>query len=972
MKTIPSGNVTFLFTDIEASTKLAQDFPNTLQAALEKHHAIMQKAIESNNGFVFEIVGDAFCCTFENASDTVKAAVDAHLELAKVKWSDAVIKVRMGIHSGNAEWNGKRYMGYITLAKSARVMSTAYGGQILISNDAYELVKDKFTVSNQLASRSGEIGNERFTNDISFRDLGERRLKDVIQPIRLFQIISHKLRQDFPPLNTLDVRPNNLPVQLTSFIGREEEMKNVKSLLKQTHLLTLTGSGGSGKTRLALQVAADVIDDFISGVWLVDLASLFEPTLLQQAIIKVFGLMEGPKRPLEEILYNYLRGKEILIILDNCEHLIEACSKLTEKLLNNCPKLKIIATSREALRCEGEQTHRVLSLEIPDPKDKNSPEKLSQYEAVRLFIERALSVDSTFRVNNDNAPALAQICYQLDGIPLAIELAAARTKVLSIEKICERLSNRFNLLTGGKRTSLPRQQTLRALIDWSYDLLSEKEKILWRRLSVFAGGWTLEAVEEVCSDEKMEKEEVLELLHQLTEKSIIVFEKEKERYRILKTLKQYGEVKLREANEVEEILSRHLYYFMEFSETVEPKLEGSEIQIWLEKLEEDHGNFQSAIEWSIRSGDREEGARLAGSLGYFWKVRGHYSTGRRLLESILDNAQGVGRISRAKTLYSLGSIVTLLGEYERARKILEESLALSREMGEKRGIAYALNSLGNAAADLGNYEQAQKFYEESLILRREMRDKRGIAFSLNNLGNVAYNQGNYEQAENFFEESLVLSREMGEKRGIAIFLSNLGNVAHFRGNHEQAQKFIEESLALSRDMGEKTGIAESLNTLGDFAYNQGYYEQAKKFYEESLTLRLEMGEKIGIADSLNNLGTIAYRQENYGQAMIFFEESLTLRREIGDKSAIAVCVIGFAGVLLAGNHLYRAVMLLGAVEATLKFIGKVLDRDDQKFQEQIINRLHEKLSKEEFSKYWEEGKQLTLEQAAGLALSNEQ
>jgi len=849
-------------------------------------------------------------------------------------------------------------------------MSTAYGGQILISNDAYELVKDKFTVTNQLASRSGEIGNERFTNDISFRDLGERRLKDVIQPIRLFQIISHKLRQDFPPLNTLDARPNNLPVQLTSFIGREEEMKNVKSLLKQTHLLTLTGSGGSGKTRIALQCAADVIDDFVNGVWFVELASLFEPALLPQAIMKVFGLKEEPKKTSEEILNNYLRGKEILIILDNCEHLIEACSKFTEKLLSNCPKLKIIATSREALRCEGEQTHRVLSLEIPDPKDKNSPEKLSQYEAVRLFIERALSVDSTFRVNSDNAPALAQICYQLDGIPLALELAAARTKVLSIEKICERLNDRFNLLTGGKRTALPKQQTLRALIDWSYDLLSEEEKILWGRVSVFAGGWTLEAAEEICSDEKMKKEEVLELLHQLTEKSIIVFEKEKERYRILETLKQYGEAKLREANEVKEILSKHLHYFMELSETVEPKLEGSEIQIWLEKLEADHGNFQSSIEWSIRSVDNEEGARLAGSLGYFWKVRGHYSTGRRLLESILDNAQGVSRISMAKLQYSLGSIVMFLGEYEKAQKILEESLELSREMGDKRGIAHSLNSLGNAAADLGNYEQAQKFYKESMILRREIEDKRGIAFSLNNLGNVAYNQGNYEQAQNFFEESLALSREMGEKRGIAIILSNLGNVAYNRGHHEQAQKFLEESLALSRDMGEKSGIAESLNSLGNIAHNQEYYEQAKKFYEESLTLRREMEEKIGIADSLNNLGSIAYTQKNYEQAMNFFEESLSLRREIGDKSGIAVCVIGFAGVLLAGNHLYRAVMLLGAVEATLKFIGKVLDRDDQKFQEQIIIDLHEQLSDEEFSRYLEEGKKLTIEQAAELALSS--
>ena len=482
---IPSGNVTFLFTDIEGSTKLSQQFPEKLPAALDKHHSILTKAIESNNGFIFQIVGDAFHCAFGNSEDAVKTAVEIQTNMENEKWDEVVIRIRIGIHSGNAEWNGKDYMGYITLARTARVMSAAYGGQILVSNDAYESFKDNSdTVSEK---------------DFSFRDLGERRLKDVIQPIRLFQIVAKGLRLDFPPLITLDARPNNLPIQLTSFIGREKELKYLKDELKLNRLLTLTATGGAGKSRLSLQAGADLIDDFENGVWFVELAAVSDPDFLTAETINALGIKEESNKTPEETLTDHLEDKEILIILDNCEHLINACADLSERLLSSCPKLKIIATSREALNCAGEQTFKIPPLTHPDPKVYNTPEQLTQYESVRLFIERALTINSKFRVNNENAPALAEVCSRLDGIPLAIELAAARTKVLSVENIYERLDDRFNLLTGGKRTALPRQQTLRALIDWSYDQLSENEKILFQRLSVFTGGWSLTAAEEILS-----------------------------------------------------------------------------------------------------------------------------------------------------------------------------------------------------------------------------------------------------------------------------------------------------------------------------------------------------------------------------------------------------------------------------------------------------------------------------------------
>ena len=877
----PTGIVTFLFTDIQSSTKLAQEFPDILQNALDRHHSIMQKAMESNNGFIFEIVGDAFCCSFEKAEDAVRAAVEAQLNLAKEEWNEVVIKVRMGIHSGRADWNESRYTGYITLARTARIMSAAYGEQILISNDSYSLLfrSEEFKIQNHkietLSLRDFEI--------ISFRDLGERRLKDVIQPIRLFQVLYTGLRADFPPLKTPDARPNNLQVQLTSFIGREDEIKIIKNLLKQTRLLTLTGSGGAGKTRLALKVAEDLIDDFANGVWCAELAAIINPALLLQEIVNIFGLKEDSRGTPEDTLYDHLKDKEVLLILDNCEHLVEACAVLAEKLLSYSPKLKILSTSREALKSKGEQIHRVPSLEIPDPKIEISIEKLMEYESVRLFTERALSVDESFRVNSENARALASICCQLDGIPLAIELAAARIKIMSIEKIQERLNDRFNLLTGGNRTALPRQQTLRALTEWSYDLLSEQEKLLWKRLSVFSGGWTLEAAEEVCSDDIILKRDIIDLLNYLTEKSIIIYQSGKERYRILETLKQFGKEKLIESGSHESILLRHLNYYMEFSETAEPKLNESDVLIWLDKLESEQSNFQCAIEWSIKSGNAESGARLAGALGGFWNIRWHYTAGYRLLDSILKNCSGVSKAVFIKVLSGIGLLTRNQGEYEKAEKYLKRSLKLSKEAADKQCVAVSLNGLAKIAEEKGNYDNAQKLYEESLQISRASGDKINTAVSLNGLGIVSRFKGNYEEALKYYEESLLIRRETGDIRGIANTLHNLGMLAEDMYDFEQSKKYYEESLKLRRKICDKLGITGSLNGLAKLEMNYGNFETAKKIFEESLVLKREIGDKPGIAGLLNNLGIVAFVQENYDLSQKYYEEGLAIGQEINDS-----------------------------------------------------------------------------------------
>ncbi len=501
MVNLPTGTVTFLFTDIEGSTQLWEQHPTAMQAALAQHDAILRQAIEANGGYVFKTVGDAFCAAFPTAPEALNAALETQRALNKTSevletsevWP---LRVRVGLHTGAAEERDHDYFGP-TLNRVARMFSAGHGGQTILSLATYELVRD------------------HLPSGAALRDLGEHRLKDLTRPEHIFQLLAPDLPADFPPLKTLDAWPNNLPVQLTSFVGREKEMAEIKQQLAplvpsgrggggegRVRLLTLTGPGGTGKTRLSLQTAADLLDAFANGVWLVELAPLADPALVPQTVATALGVREQQGRPVQATLTDYLREKKLLLILDNCEHLVEACASLADALLHACPGLKILASSREALGIAGEAPYRVPSLAIPDPRHLPPLETLTQYEAVRLFIERATTALPAFTVTNDNAPALAQICHRLDGIPLALELAAARVKLLRVEQIAARLDDRFRLLTGGSRTALPRQQTLRALIDWSYDLLSEPERALLQRLAVFAGGWTLEAAEAVCSEQK--------------------------------------------------------------------------------------------------------------------------------------------------------------------------------------------------------------------------------------------------------------------------------------------------------------------------------------------------------------------------------------------------------------------------------------------------------------------------------------
>lgn len=534
MPTIPTGTVTFLFTDIEGSTQLWEHFPGLMKTNLAKHDTLLRAAIEQNEGYVFKTVGDAFCAAFPTALDGISAAIAAQKSLAGENWGEATIRVRMGLHTGSADERDKDYFGP-TLNRAARLMSAGHGGQILLSRATQELVSDKLP------------------SNAALDDSGERRLKDLVRLEHIYQLNAPGLAGSFAPIKTLDSYRHNLPAQLTSFIGREGEMAEVKRTIVTHRLVTLTGPGGTGKTRLSLQVAADLLDQFPSGVWFVELAPLSNPELLSQTILAALETPVQPGKSATESLCNFFSEKTALLVLDNCEHLVEACARLVERLLTSTSALRILTSSREALGVKGEQTWHVPPLSLPDLKKLPGYETLSQYEAVRLFIERARLVQPLFSVTNANAPAVAKICTRLDGIPLAIELAAARLRILTAEQIASRLDDRFHLLTGGSRTALPRQQTLRALIDWSHDMLSESERTMFRRLAIFSGGWVMEAAEAVGSDEQIGSYETLDILNLLIDKSLVSVDLSRDelpRYYFLETIREYAHEKLRESDEL--------------------------------------------------------------------------------------------------------------------------------------------------------------------------------------------------------------------------------------------------------------------------------------------------------------------------------------------------------------------------------------------------------------------------------------
>jgi predicted ATPase/DNA-binding XRE family transcriptional regulator len=746
---------------------------------------------------------------------------------------------------------------------------------------------------------------------------------------------SNPIRPD--PSQQRQVPRHNLPNQLTSFIGREKEIAELTQLLAEARLLTLTGPGGAGKTRLALQVATGVADQFPDGAWLVELAPLAELELVPQAVATVLGVREMPGRPVVETLLDHLRPKRLLLILDNCEHLIQACAELTDKVLRGCPHLSILATSREALDISGECIFKVPSLSLPDPTPSQNMEALMESAAVKLFVDRAATAMPGFALTRGNAMAVAQVCRRLDGLPLAIELAAARIRLLTVDQIAARLDDAFRLLTSGSRTALPRQKTLQALIDWSYELLPASERLLLQRLGVFVGGWTLEAAEAVGAGEGVEIGEVLDLLAQLANKSMVVIEREPDsaaRYRLLETVRRYALAKLSASGETDAAWRRVAEYYIEAAKLTGAAALLDPVLARHPGLELERDNLRAALAWSQSgSGTAELGLRLAGAVMKVWLGRGHWNEARVFLEAALAAATTEGT-------------------------------------DDAQARALVLSGLGTVEYFTGDYAIASEHMHQSLRLFRELNDRLMGGWTLNRLGGLALEQGDADGARLRYEEGLSLFREMGNTLGVAVELLSLGEVAVMEGNASQAIALLEESLALSQAYNDGFVTGWGLTTLGLAAQIQGNYTRAVRLHQESLERFREYGEPIGVPWALHGLGDTALAQGDALLAGAHFREALALFRHEGDRGGMAYCLAGLAGAAALDEEPARAARLWGAAEALRLLIGARHAPAGRATRERLMAVAREQFGETGFDAAWAEGQAMTLEQALAEALED--
>ncbi len=772
------------------------------------------------------------------------------------------------------------------------------------------------------------------------------------------------------------VRLNNLPAQLSSFIGREREIAETKHLLASTRLLTLVGSGGCGKTRLALRLAADLVESYADGVWLADLSSLSDPAFVPKAVASALDIPEQQLRPMTETLTNYLRTKTVLLLLDNCEHLRAACHSLTETLLRAGAAVRILATSREALGVEGEVTYRVPSLRLPDVRQAASVEHLAEYDAIRLFVDRAALAQPGFALTERTAGPVTQICWRLDGLPLAIELAAARVRMLPLEQIAARLDDRFRLLTGGSRTALPRRETLRATMDWSYSLLSESERLMWRRLAIFTGGFTLDAAEAVCAGGGVETADILDLLTSLADKSLVIADVhgEEARYRLLETVQKYGWEKLAESREIATMRTRHLDWYLEFAERAEPGLWGSQQRVWLERLEAEHDNLRAVLHW-IKTERRspEIALRIAGALWPFWLLRGYWSEGRSWLEAGQSNDGSVPFSIQAKALIGAGLLALPCGDYKTAASLGEQSLSLCRTLGDKRGIVLSLHNLANAARYVGDYGRLAAWGEESRRLSQELGDTLCLALSLVVLAWDARRLCNFREAMALYGESVRLFKELGDAWHTGSVLIELGHVALARRDYTAATAAYDECLPLFRGLGQKLGIASTLTALGRVAVRQGQYARAEALCRESLTLAKELEDKYTISRAESVLGDALRGQGAGAKAVQLYKDSLALHHYYGAKVEIPVVLESLAATRSGQDQPRDAVCLYAAAAALRDEIGAPMPPSARVDHDHDIAGIRGALGGQTFAAAWAEGRAMTLDQAIeyALALPNE-
>lgn len=814
---LPVGTVTFLLADVEGSTKLWEDEPEAMDEALVRLDEAVSETIGRHGGVrpLEQGEGDSFVAAFARASDALAAA----LELQRADLSP--IRIRIGIHTGEAQIRDEgTYVGS-TLNRCARLRNLGHGGQTLISGATHDLVVDSLP------------------SDASLADLGVHRLRDLTRPERVFQLHHPDLGADFPPLRSLDAHPHNLPVQLDAFVGRENEMAEVRQLLTGTRLLTLHGSGGCGKTRLALQIAAEVLTDHPDGVWLVDLAPISDLHLVPTAVVRALGLQDEMTRSALETIAYHVGDNDVLIVLDNCEHLVAACAELSENLLRSCQGLSILATSREPLGVTGEATWRVPSMTLPSATDPPCIDALVESEAVQLFAERARRAQPSFELSERNSRAVGEICRRLDGVPLAIELAAARVRVLSPERIASGLNDQFHLLTGGPRTAVPRQQTLRASVDWSHRLLTEPERTLFRRLAVFPGSFDIEAAERICSAEGLESHQVLDQLALLVDKSLVLTQDANGelRYRQLETMRQYALERLAESGEEDAVRERHLDHYLRFAEACASRISSPEQAHVLDMLERELDNFRAAIQWASASAHHEQTLRFATALHLQALMRGHYSEGRKWLDDAIEQGTNADARIRANTLIASARLEThVYGANALSRA--EHALALAREVGDTALLARALGAF-NIYLDQGSGDY-EPYVREAAELARRTGDLEGLASHLTTLANGTLFR-DVALCRVYAEEAYELATRIGDRWTARRAGSDLAAAMLMQGDIVTAAPFAHQNAIDAEEAGDRVTQAVTLATESAIRGVAGEYEVGRLVGEESIVLANDIG-----------------------------------------------------------------------------------------------------------------------------------
>jgi predicted ATPase/class 3 adenylate cyclase/DNA-binding CsgD family transcriptional regulator len=901
-----------LFTDIEGSTAMVRRLGDAWAGVLADHHQLIRAALAAHGGEEVVSQGDEVFAVFASPRACVDAAIQMQRALVSHAWpAGEGVRVRMGIHSGEASQTAAGLAG-LQVHRAARIAAVAHGGQVVVSSSSAGLLADSLPAG------------------VGLKDLGLHRLKDVGRAVQIFQLQAEGLPAAFPPLRSLD-NPgllNNLPAQVSSFIGREVELAEVRRLLGGARLVTLTGTGGAGKTRLGLQVAAGLADGSGDGVWFADLAPLSDPDLVAVTVADVLDVRQESGRPVLETLVETVGGRSLLVVLDNCEHLIGACAKLADALLRGCPNLALLATSREPLGIGGERLYRVPSLGTP--ADGADPDVIRASEAVRLLADRAAAQGVALAGDESAAELVGRICRRLDGIPLALELAAARLRVMPAAELEARLDERFSLLTGGSRAALPRQQTLRAMVDWSWELLTGAERAVLARLSVFAGGFGLAAAEQVAAGQEVSPGEVVGQLGALVDKSLVQFDGTgtgRGRYRLLETVRQYASVQLDAHGPAVADAARiaHRDYYLALAETAAPQLVAADQAQWLDRLDAELGNLRAAIAFSHTQPDLEPGLRLAASLHLYWRARGHAAEGADALRAFLDaQAAQETTLPRARALAAAANLLQQMGSYAIAEDCCEEALPIARSAGDDSLVG-------------------QLLYVRAWILLR---------------------QGKREAALPLIESGLGLARRLGEPYLTGSLLSARAHASYASGDLTGAARNAAEALLLFRQAGDRQHVASMLGNLGNYELSAGDLEAARRHVAEALNIHRALNHRDGIAYQTFNLGLAEYLSGSPGAAEALFAESLDLARRMGTKALVAYALVGLA---MTGSEADpgRYARLHGAADQALADLGRVLEPLEARLADLDRQRLRVAMGAEAFEAEYAAGR--TLDLAAALA-----